>query len=51
MIKEQAERRHKHSLKREKLVETHISLRNDPTINSDTGFDFNTYILMRKISI
>ncbi|NLM43470.1 MAG: hypothetical protein GX201_05595 [Clostridiales bacterium] len=36
------------ALKREKLVETHISLRNDPTINSDTGFDFNTYILDEK---
>jgi len=36
------------NLRREKLVEARISLRNDPTINSDTGYNFNTYILDEK---
>jgi len=36
------------SLRRQKDVEAYISLRNDPTINSDTGYDFNTYILDEK---
>ena len=36
------------ALRRQKEVEAYISLRNDPTINSDTGYDFNTYILDDK---
>lgn len=36
------------TLRRERQVEARISLKNDPTINSDTGYNFNTYILDEK---
>ncbi|SHI86166.1 TolB-like translocation protein [Lutispora thermophila] len=35
-------------LSRQKQVEAYIKLKDDPTINSDTGYDFNTYILDEK---
>lgn len=35
-------------LNRQKQVEAYINLKDDPTINSDTGYDFNTYILDEK---
>ncbi|MDD4835111.1 MAG: hypothetical protein PHC44_10375 [Lutispora sp.] len=36
------------SLKREKKVDAYIRLKNDATISSDSGFDFNSYILDDK---
>lgn len=36
------------SLKREKQVNAYIRLKNDPTISSDSGFDFNSYTLDEK---
>lgn len=36
------------SLKKEKQVNAYIKLKNDPTISSDSGFDFNSYTLDEK---